>query len=100
METLLKPILEAGGLISLAIGFGVLIVFLVKLQSGQIKELTDQFNATIKDHTRVMENHNRISERTNEALDRVSKMTEANTRATESVSDNFTRLIIQSQEKK
>lgn len=100
METLLKPILEAGGLISLSVGFGVLFYLLVKLQNGQIKNLTDQFNTTIKEHTKVMADHNEISERTNAALERVSQMTEANTRATESVRDNFTRLIIEANQKK
>lgn len=82
METLLKPLVEAGGTVGLAIGFGVLFFLISKAHTANVERLTQKFGDTMDKVSR-------------EIGDNVKK----NTEVTSKLVDNFDRFLLISQKK-
>ena len=83
MEELLKPLLEAGGTVGLAIGFGILFFLITKAHTAHIETMTQKFSDTI----------DKISK---DVGDNVKK----NTEVTSKLADNFDRFLLLSQRKR
>lgn len=83
MEALLKPLLEAGGTIGLAIGFGVLVYMISKSHSMNVENMAQKFSDTM----------DKVSK---EIGDNVKK----NTEVTSKLADNFDRFLLLSQQRK